>query len=97
MDAFIKAASGPLDFHISELLHEVFRGGPSVTLSLDEDQLWRMIHVIFAKGKETTSMATAALLDAFQELLQVRYSYQGSYNYLQAFLSGERFGPSSEA
>lgn len=71
LDAFIKATSGDLGQNISELLREIFRGGPSITLSLNEDQLWRMMLVMFRREKEADSMNTAALLDALNELLHV--------------------------
>ena len=61
--------------HIGELLREIFRGGPSITLSLKEEHMWKMIRVMFIGGRDNVSMTTAAFLDAFQEILLV---YRGS-------------------
>ena len=67
----IKAASGELGPYIATLLRELFQGGPYIALSLTEDQLWRMMQVMFARGRETSCVTTAALLDGFHELLMV--------------------------
>ena len=72
----MKAIPGDLGPNISELLHEIFRGGPSITLSLKEEQIWKMICLIFAKGKEKCSDTNAELLEAIHEFLIVRkYSH----------------------
>ena len=71
MNIFIKAAAGELGPYIGELLREIFNGGPSVTLSVKEEQIWRIICLIFAKPKKMNSLTNAALLDALNELLLV--------------------------
>ena len=75
MDVLIKAASGELGFQIGKLLREVFSGGPSISLSVNEEHIWRIIQLIFGKGKETHTQRNAALLDALNELLIVSCSY----------------------
>lgn len=72
LDAFIKAVPGELGPYIGELFCEIFKGGPSITLSLKEDQLWQMINLIFARGNESFTDTHAVLLDAFHELLIVK-------------------------
>lgn len=72
MDAFLQAASGELGSYISELLHEIFKGGPSITLSLKDEQLWKMLRLMFIRGKETSSMTIVTLMDTFQDILLVR-------------------------
>ncbi len=71
LDDFIKAASGELGFQIGELLQEVFSGGPSISLSVKEDQIWRIIRLMFGKGKEIYTERNSALLLALNELLMV--------------------------
>ena len=71
LDSFIRAIPGELGPHFSELLREIFKGGPSITLSVKEDQLWKMVRLIFARGKEESSLTNSALLEALHELLLV--------------------------
>ena len=73
LDVFIKAASGELGFQIGELLQEVFSGGPSVSLSVNEDQIWRIIQLMFSRGKEIYVDRNAALLEALNEILLVQF------------------------
>ncbi len=72
MDTFIKAASGELGPYIGELLREIFAGGPSMTLSVKEDQIWRMMCLVFSKRKQTNTLTNSYLLEALNELLLVR-------------------------
>ena len=72
VDVFIKAASGELGYHIGELLWVVFSGGPSISLSVKEDQLWKIIKLMFAKGKEFHAQRNSVLLAALNELLMVK-------------------------
>ena len=37
--------------------------------------MWKMMRLIFARGKEETSIANSALLSAFHEILLVRPYY----------------------
>jgi hypothetical protein len=71
LDSLIKAAKGELGPYIGELLREIFAGGPQITLSLKEDQIWKLMRLIFAKGKEFNSFTNASLLSALIELLVV--------------------------
>ena len=71
MDSFIKAASGELGPYFGELLHEIFTGGPPITLSVKEDQIWKIMRLIFARGKKRNTITNAALLSALNELLLV--------------------------
>lgn len=71
LDAFIKAIPGKLGPSIGVLLCEIFSGGPSITLSVKEDQIWRMVCKLFAKGKEAHCQTNSALMSALTELIQV--------------------------
>ena len=71
LDAFIKAAAGELCPYIGELLCEIFSGGPSITLSVKTDQIWKLMWLIFTRGKENFSHTNTALMDALIELLMV--------------------------
>ena len=71
LDVFIKAVSGEIGFQVAELLQEVFSGGPSISLSVKEEQLWRIIKLMFRKGKEFYAQRNAVLLRALNELLMV--------------------------
>ena len=73
LDVFIKAASGELGFQIAKLLREVFSGGPSISLSVKEEQIRRMIRLIFGMRKEIYIQRNAALLDALNELMMVSF------------------------
>jgi hypothetical protein len=72
LDDFIKAASGELGVQIGELLREVFSGGPSISLSIKEDQIHKILQTVLANGKESYTSTNSALLDALNELLLVR-------------------------
>ena len=72
LDDFIKAASGELGFEIGKLLCVVFSGGPSISLSLKEEQIFKILHTVFVKENEDRTDINAALLDAISELMLVR-------------------------
>lgn len=72
MDTFITGALGELGPLLGLLFREIFRGGPIITLPVKEEHLWKMIRLIFAKEKTTSTVTNSALLDAFHELLFVR-------------------------
>ena len=61
-----------LGFQIGELLREVFSGGPSISLSVKEDQMHRIMQTMFANGKEDYTSKNSALVGALNELLLVR-------------------------
>ena len=72
LDAFITAAAGELGPFIGQLLCEIFKGGPSIALSLKYDQIWEMMKLIFARREdESNSESACALLGALHELLLV--------------------------
>ena len=71
VDVLIKAASGELGVLIGELLKEVFSGGPSISLTVKEEQMWRIIKQLFSKGKEAYPLKNSTLLAALNELLMV--------------------------
>lgn len=70
LSSFIKAASGDLGPQIGELLREIFAGGPSITLSMKEEDIWKIMRLIF--GKKYNTLTNASLLDALNELLLVK-------------------------
>ncbi len=72
LDVFIKAASGELGFQIGELLREVFSGGPSISLSVKEDQICSILQTTFVNGRDNCTSSNSVLLDALSELLLVR-------------------------
>lgn len=72
MDAFINAASGMHNV-VGELLREIFIGGPSITLSVTEEQIWKIMRVIFARRRGNFPQTNnSVLLEALHELLLVR-------------------------
>ena len=60
--------------HIGVLLREMFSGGPSISLTVKEDQIWRLITQLFSKTKEICPLKNSALMDALNELLIVSYT-----------------------
>ena len=71
LDSFIKASSGELAPYIGELLCEVFRGGPSITLLVKDEQIWQIVRKIFAKDVEAKPKKMASFLDALIEFAMV--------------------------
>ena len=65
---------------IGELLQEIFCGGPSISLTLKDDQIWRIFRLLFSKGKEYYAERNAALLGALNELLMVMNRLLANYS-----------------
>ena len=72
MEQFLNVSScSHLGPHIGALLREIFRGEPSISLSVSEDQIMKIMQAICSKKKEMSTQTNAALVDALQELLMV--------------------------
>lgn len=69
LDTFIKMASGELFLHIGELLNEMFTA--SISFSVKEEQIQKILKIVFAKGEEKYPLRNSVLMGAVQELLLV--------------------------
>ena len=58
---------GKLDLAIGNLLFEIFRGGPSIALSVKEEHITTMMTLLFTEG----SCSSPAISNALTELLMV--------------------------
>ncbi len=71
LHVFIKGCSGHLGHYIGLLLREVLSGGPSVTLKVKEEDIFKMMCVLFTSEKETASTTKYTLFSALMEFLEV--------------------------
>ena len=69
VDLLLKVSCSDIGHYIGILLREMYSGGPSITLAVEEEKISRMMNLIFLKGRETSN--SSALTDALLELLLV--------------------------
>ena len=73
MDIFLNVImkTNELGLYIGGLLQKIFSGGPSIALSVSEDQIGKIMMIIFGRGNENSSRINAALMESLEELLMV--------------------------
>ena len=69
---FVKFATTDFGISLGVLLCEIYQGGPSLCLALENEDVQKLIQIILSKKWEKQSEINCTLAQALQELILVR-------------------------